>query len=384
MFQAYKHVLVVLLLLPNVLCAAIPRGIDSIERFSSSDRSIAIRVLLAKGVRETRLRSDDPQAKIRIAGKWFKLPALIRSRSTKGKSYFEVNGRKIARKALQIQGLYRHSALRFGSRFYHGALWLHQTGSAFTVVNRVTLEDYLAGTLGGEMSPSWEMDALKAQAVVSRSYVLHRLKRPSHTLYDVQSSVADQVYGGLLTETARTREAVRATSGLYLSYSGEPMKTYFHSRCGGTTARPEQVWQAREPGQNRNIACPYCRRYPFQWTFEVPETELKQIFKIDASARYRFEPIRGPSGRITDLELWSNEKPSRLRSNQFRARLGYSRLKSTLFEWTKTPGKIQFKGKGQGHGVGMCQWGARYLAQSGLSFKAILSHYYPQSHLDVL
>lgn len=384
MLETYKHVSAALLLLTNVLCAAIPRGIDSIERFNSTDRSIAIRVLLAKGVRETRLRSDDPEGRVRIADQWVKLPALIRSRSAKGKSYFEINGRKVFRTRLRVQGKYRHSALQYGGRFYHGTLWLHHTGSAFTVVNRVSLEDYLAGTLGSEMSPSWEMEALKAQAVVSRSYVLHRLRRPSHKLYDVQSSVADQVYGGLLTETPRTREAVRSTSGQYLSYSGSPMKAYFHSRCGGTTARPEQVWQSREPGQNRNVACPYCRRYPFQWTVEVPETELKQIFKINASARYHFEPIRGPSGRVTDLELWANEKPSRLRSNQFRARMGYGRLKSTLFEWTKTPGKIQFKGKGQGHGVGMCQWGARYLAQSGLAFKAILSHYYPQSHLDVL
>ncbi|MCB0403843.1 MAG: SpoIID/LytB domain-containing protein [Bdellovibrionales bacterium] len=384
MFQAPKHVLVALFWLPTVLCAAIPRGIDSIERFNSSDRSIAIRVLLAKGVREIRLRSDDPQAKIQIAGKWFKLPAFVRIRSDRGKNYFEANGQRIRHKILRIQGLYRNSALQYAGRFYHGALWLHQTGSAFTVVNRVSLEDYLAGTLGSEMSSSWEMDALKAQAVVSRSYVLHRLKQPRHELYDVQSSVADQVYGGLATETPRTREAVRATSGLYLSYSGKPMKTYFHSRCGGTTARPEQVWQAREPGQSKNIPCPYCRRYPLNWSVELPETELKQIFKIDASARYRFESIRAPSGRVTDLELWSDEKPTRLRSNQFRARVGYARLKSTLFEWTHTPGKIRFRGKGQGHGVGMCQWGARYLAQSGLPFKAILSHYYPQSRLDVL
>ncbi|NBT59044.1 SpoIID/LytB domain-containing protein, partial [bacterium] len=156
------------------------------------------------------------------------------------------------------------------STFYRtdrGALKWTRNGQMFSVVNYLGLDDYLLGTLGSEMSPSWEIEALKAQAVASRTYALYMIKHPKHSDYDLERSTQDQVYGGVEAEHPRVREAIQATSGEVLSFKDQPIKAFFHSRCGGSTETPGFVWNHHQGYPQKKVACPYCLKNPFALYF---------------------------------------------------------------------------------------------------------------------
>ena len=122
--------------------------------------------------------------------------------------------------------------------FYRGALRLHRDGGAIAVVNDASLEHYLYGVVAAEMPSSWAAEALKAQAVVARSYAL-RSRRPT-ALYDVFADTRSQVYRGVVAEAATAVAAVRATRALAVRFGAEIAQTFFHSTSGGRTAATEE------------------------------------------------------------------------------------------------------------------------------------------------
>jgi stage II sporulation protein D len=128
------------------------------------------------------------------------------------------------------------------------------------------------------------------------------------------------------------------------------------------------------------VRCPFCQKNPFLWKASFGIRELLRLVKLPVSAN---EPVRistlerTPSGRIAMLRLEAGDQERRITSDQFRSLLGYTRIKSALFDWRVSDNEIEFEGRGAGHGVGMCQWGARYLARQGRSYAQILGYYYP-------
>jgi len=125
-----------------------------------------------------------------------------------------------------------------------------------TVVDRVSMETYLAGVVSAEMGRRslTEQEALRAQAVVSRTYALRNLRRWQVQGFDLYATVADQVYGGVAAETPEAREAVSGTRGMILIYGGQPIDAFFYSTCGGTTAEGTEVFRAADRPYLRSIA----------------------------------------------------------------------------------------------------------------------------------
>ncbi len=288
-------------------------------------------------------------------------------------------------------------------------------GRGLFLVNVLNLEEYLYGVLASEMPAHWPLEALKAQAVIARTEALFRKAAGTHrkqgfNLCDEQHC---QAYGGVKSETTRTREAVDATRGEILKHRGKVAHAVYFSNCGGHTQNgsdihwgDEPYWQGvpdmvggafpPTPWEFRQwlIRPPktYCE--PGRWSkashFRWTRTAMIKDVERRLNRRYRVGKIlevavlsRGPAGRALKVEINGDQGRAILRKEgEIRRFFGLASLRSTFFvvESRRREGRpvpLTFHGAGWGHGVGLCQSGAAGRAQDGALYGDILSHYYP-------
>lgn len=272
----------------------------------------------------------------------------------------------------------------------------------FSAVNRVLLEEYLFGVIGAEMQSYWEPEALRAQAVASRTYCLfikHRFGGGRD--YDVRRSQAHQVYRGIAAETDPTRQAVQETVGQVLlcpDPDGQDylFPAYYSSCCGGGTDDSRQIFGDSYPAL-RGTECPHCRKSTrAEFFFWQPVSFTKEELTERIVGRYpdlrkleRIETVEAvrvsESGRVTSLRLTgSNGETAWLRGEDFRLAADPTgrKLRSAVFRVHNSETSFEFiEGRGFGHGVGMCQSGAQALAREGKTYQEILAFYYPSSRL---
>jgi stage II sporulation protein D len=266
-----------------------------------------------------------------------------------------------------------------------GGVEVRRVPGGLRVVNRVPLEDYVAGTLGREVYPSWQPEMLKAQAVAIRTYALHEADRHAQDGFDVDSGTRGQVYGGLDAETPAVVSAAAATRGQWLAWQGRPILAAFHSASGGRTASAAEVWG---------------RPLPYLVTVEVPDEEDSPDTYWRASiARTKLGPALAPlgvqvgpiqeiwvverseSGRVRKLRVRGRDGEADIGGRALRQALGADVIRSTLFDVRSTRDALVFVGSGSGHGVGMSQWGAQAMARHGASYREILAAFYPGTEL---
>lgn len=294
---------------------------------------------------------------------------------------FQINSTNLRADSVSIKAT--HQKLKWRGVSYPGEFHIIRKGSEIWVINVASVEDYLTGILAKEMNASWDLEALKAQAVASRSYALYMIKNPKSREYDIEATQMDQVYDGLPSAASRIHEAVRTTMGQRLTYRNQITKTLFHSRCGGTTEIPEAIWGSSMPGYQRK-ACPYCQQNPYNWSLKFPIESLKNKLSSYFSHFeniFNLTPTLGSSGRVFFVDFFSGLDRKRFRAEELRNLLGYDKLKSSFFTCKISGNELKIEGHGYGHGVGMCQFGARYFAQTGKDYKGILDYYYPEFEL---
>ncbi len=266
-----------------------------------------------------------------------------------------------------------------GDRWYRGRTLLLPAQQGVTAVNYVDLEQYLYSVLGGEMNGNWHQEALKAQAVAARTYAVYKRENESNGVYDVLNTQASQVYKGIASESPGTHAAVNATTGQILTYNNKPILAAFHACSGGHTENVEDVWSQPLPylrgvaGYDDNVtAC--------QWVKTVTGEELNQ--KITGIGTVQaLTPVLSPYGSVKSMKFIGDRGTRELRGDALRTALG---LRSTRFTITAEPLGLRFDGRGWGHGLGMSQWGAYNLAQQGVKYQQILSHYYRGASLAQL
>lgn len=247
-------------------------------------------------------------------------------------------------------------------------------------INYVDLEAYLWGVVPSELSPHWAADSLKAQAVAARTYALYVKRRSSNKLYDLVATTASQVYGGYDAETPATTKAVNATKGEVMTYGGRLTIAYFHANSGGFTESARNVWLADLP-YLRAVRDPYSDNIPngmweLSLSYKAIQDRLNQ-YGLNVGSISQVLPFDiSASGRPKGIAIVSSRGPIELKSNDFRLKIGPSKLKSAFFSLRESTGGIHINGKGFGHGVGMSQWGAYRMAQAGHNYRAILRHYY--------
>ena len=267
-----------------------------------------------------------------------------------------------------------------GDRWYRGETQLVNDGSDLTVINRVELEDYLYSVVGGEMPTSWPIEALKAQAVAARSYALHESNRSGNRLYDLESTTASQVYKGIKSETRSTHEAVNSTEGQVLTYGGKPILAVFHSSSGGHTENVEDVWSRPLPYLKSVVD--YDHTVPvYEWQKALSGREIGYRLGNVGTVRSIIPQQVTPQGRIKRLKVVGDQGSKTISGQTFRKALD---LRSTLFQVDGNTQRFIISGRGFGHGIGLSQWGANYLATQGANYRQILGHYYQNVKLSLI
>jgi stage II sporulation protein D len=207
--------------------------------------------------------------------------------------------------------------------------------------------------------------------------------------YHLESSVIDQVYEGCLIEDSRARRAVSETEGEVLTFGGAIIQAFYHSSCGGRTEASENVWGSSF-SYLRGVDCQYCLTAPTATTWEY-KLSLKEIEERLRVAGYKVAGLSdikpGPlnsRGRLKQVALLTLKGSIMVTGEQFRKAIGYGVIKSTRFAVKNVKNEISFTGSGNGHGVGLCQWGAKQRALDGFGSGEILSYYYPGTELKKL
>jgi len=251
----------------------------------------------------------------------------------------------------------------------------------FLVVNELDIEEYLKGVISAEVPSHWQFEALKAQAVASRSYALYQKRESGNRPYHMLASEMSQVYNGSSPERKNAVRAVQETNGLVLMYRGQIIPAFYHSSCGGHTENAAELWGIDEP-YLRGVDCECQRISPYGlWEKRVEMSKLLTALK---RLGYRLQSITGlnigditPAGRVKTIAVRSANHSFLVPGESLRGALGNTVIPSVFFELEITGYEIIFSGRGRGHGVGLCQWGAQEMALQDQDFRSILSHYYP-------
>lgn len=282
------------------------------------------------------------------------------------------------------------------ARFFPGVtvvrVYLHQENR----VAYMQLEDYLVGVVGAEMPAEFPVDALKAQAVAARTYVVKRIRaggvdNPLHAGADICD---DHRHGQawLPREELKKRwgtvryynyyykvkKAVDETRGEVLTYQGELIDPAYHASCGGRTENSEDVWKYQAP-YLKSVPCPYDSDPDPVQTASFSFAQVDQALGTSLSA----VPAAGKAKVSRDFKLVEKTNTGRpktllIGNRQFQAvavrdLLG---LRSTRFSWNIEGDTVTFTTTGYGHGVGLCQYGAKGMAEHGYNYRVILGHYY--------
>jgi stage II sporulation protein D len=266
-----------------------------------------------------------------------------------------------------------------------GPLEIQSAPSGLALINWIDLEDYVAGVVSGEVGAKWPIEALKAQAVAARTYVLYKKVENQVQPFDVEASVQDQVYHGHSVREESVLQAVAATRGQVVTYDHRPIFAAYSSTAAGPTEDALYVWALDLP-YLKGVDCPFDEQAPrYDWrtsfTFDYLEQQLRKegynVGRVATFTPYTFTP----SGRVDRVRLLHSRGEIILRGQDLRRVVGYSKIFSTQFSIESFGPEVVVVGHGAGHAVGMCQWGMREMAELGYDYQSIVRHYYPGTTL---
>jgi stage II sporulation protein D len=264
-------------------------------------------------------------------------------------------------------------------RHYRGTMTVRADGKKLVCRNQVSARDYIDAVVGSETRVEFPEEALKAQSVLIQTAML-RYKRND----DLNDSTEKQAYLGADWVRPAVREAVRKTWGEILTFDGCPLPVYFHSTCAGGTSTSELF--TGKPGRlacDASVPCRYCMQSPFwkESKCRIPAAVIAAVFPEglpevkakDRAGRPLLMEYAGSGREETGYQFW-------LKAGQ---RLGWGKMPGTRFEIRKRAGgDVELLSSGAGHGVGLCQWGAAGMGRRGLSYREILTYYFPGSRLQ--
>ncbi len=267
------------------------------------------------------------------------------------------------------------------------------------ILARVPIEEYLYGVVAGEVPTSWPLEALRAQAVASRTFAYFEYRSRSNEEYDVHATTRSQVWRPALAVEPPVKRAVDSTRGIVLTEKDAIFKTFFHSECGGFTADARWVFTKTPILALSGIRCPRCAdksNKPTSWSVSYSRQEISDrlkkagLFKQGGQIRmiqaldHEGNPLGRRLGRVVTIEITlagGSGTTIRIPANDFRLAMGADRKNiSSTYMVIEGGGeqRITFSGYGWGHGVGLCQYGAVYCAEKlKYDFLDILALYYP-------
>ena len=259
------------------------------------------------------------------------------------------------------------------------------------LVNLVPMETYISSLLAKEMHAEWPIEALKAQAVAARSYAYAKIRGdvPEHAQalpWHLESSEKDQVSGSFFDATSHTDTAALSTAGeVLVAPSGTTVAGFYHSKCGGRTLRPDQVWSATVEGYQA-VDCPFCHKHGRgAWSKRVDKVAFSSLMRrsLDRYAGLSVSPRPDSLTFVHDLpgngefRVYEGNQMHVMKKTWLRNLMSREGLPSNHYAVVDEGANVRMTGEGYGHGVGLCQMGALELAKRGYGYREILQHYFP-------
>ena len=413
-----------------------------------------IKVLISKN-KKIRIRADSSIPLIfegqRFSNKKFK-GLTLKMENNRKFMFFDKNKQKVYDLKNKDQFIVKTSDVRgiwVGQKRYAGKLKIFVVNNEMLVVNSLRMENYLSSVVGSEMPTKWPMEALKAQAIASRTYAL---KQKGNSIFDIDSTKRNQVYNGLESKTYKTKRAVRSTRSLVLTHKNKLINAVFHSSSAGMTENSQDVWD-REFSYLTSVKDFDKNNPKLKWQKRFSNEQLQKLFpriggikqikilNITDTGRVKKVKIQGDYGSdlisgvdirkrlnlkstlvrfklIEDVKTKSDNENPKLLSNTklvvkpityiveagdnlfdiaYRYNVNPEEIvalnsikdpsiininqillipRNPLENFDATEKILLVSGYGSGHGVGMSQWGARYMATKGAKAQEILKHFY--------
>jgi len=331
------------------------------------------------------------QKQVMIEGDALKIIAGGKKISSSGKVQIEIRSDKLWAKEKKLGDSVKitaQSPIAVNGRLYRGEVWIKERQGDFLIINQLLIEDYLGGVVKNEMNTRWGLEALKAQTILARTYALGRVNQPRTKDYDLVATVEDQVYSGVSGEDTESLKAINQTKGEVLFYQNQLAQVFYHSCCGGETESAQSAWGGAGKPYLKSVDCSYCQECPhYFWRYPkegvlTPEEIASQLGYLGESVSEIKILEQSPSQRALKIQVrFKSGYEAVITGNDFRIRLGRDKIRSTLFKIEKQAEGFVVFGSGSGHGVGLCQWGAKGMAEEGKSYKEILEFYFPGAEL---
>lgn len=270
--------------------------------------------------------------------------------------------------------------LVIGGAKYKGNIEVWRGDRGLYLISKMPLEDYIKGVVMSEIGDDWDMEALKVQAVIARTYALYQKKKSKEKKFDITSDTSHQVFKGNPGDT-RIAYAVKHTAGEILTYDGKPIEAFYHSTCGGHTESPEEAFGKKHP-YLKPVKTP-CNLSPYQnWTRNISYSAIEDATGINGVKEIQAKS-KTMTGRVKEVVITGSSSRVTMEATELRRKLGWKKLPSTDFKMKPNGNSVTFEGKGFGHGVGLCQFGSLEMAKKGKSYKEILATYFPGATIEL-
>ncbi len=377
---------------------------------SSTPKNIPTMALAAELSRDFRVGIQVGVSKTEISGKNYRIAFHENDDGSEksGALKISANGSRVSAGSDKADSVWifpgESSRISVDGKEYRGKILVVNSAKKLNVINILPIEDYLKGVVPNEIGKldASMFEALKVQAVAARTYAYHHFNSRISLGFDVFATVQDQVYNGCASEAELPSAAIDSTAGIVLTNNGEFIEAYYHSTCGGYTDGVE-VWglapvsYLKSQSDMKNTDSAWCSASSYSsWKKVYSEKELVTMFKKNfkaakASGNSDFSKIQQievqsefPGRRVNQLEVLTDKGIFTANGDRIRQlfKEGSKILPSSKFKIEKNGKVWVLDGSGFGHGIGMCQMGARARAKAGQSFQEILQAYYPGTSLQ--
>ena len=354
-------------------------GACSLYQKPVSGASPVVRVLLYQGV----------SVSINPLGGNYILSYNTRKEEGEGRINAGINGEDVSLNGVAIKApmieIYTGEGFTFAGKKYGGSAALIISNRNIMLIDSIDIESYLKGVLPGEVSSAWEGEALKSQAVASRTYALFEVvnSRKKGRFFDLYSDTRSQSYEGREKETRQTSFAVDSTQGEVLKFDGKIIQAFFHSSSGGMTESSFEVFGDYKPYLTP-VESPYSSIYKDdRWEASIPLERAGRLFKITNKIISAAVTARTDSKRIRTAEFTDDTgRKTDIPGRDLREILGPALMKSTRANLRISNDNLLISGAGSGHGVGMGQWDAQGMSKQGYTYKYILAYFYRGVSID--
>ncbi len=285
-------------------------------------------------------------------------------------------------------------AIQVGDRHYPGDLRIARCVDGRCRLYIVTdLETYVMGVVPGEIPAKFPRASQRVQAILARTYALSNVKSALRgaTVMVSDSGGEDQEYVGIpavARHRSVARDAVESTRGQVLIDGEAPLRAWYHSTCGGSTAPAHTVFDTTPRDALGGVPCEWCSESKYhRWEASIPAAEIVRAARLRGRLTAFAVGATDPGGRATTFHVTTDSASTEVAAPAFRLSVGASRLRSvhvdtaTIDTAGSGPATLELSGRGWGHGVGLCQMGAKGMAEDGRSAERIVAYYYPGSGL---